>query len=182
MLGLKRGTVALLPHDPEWEVEGARTVNELYSILGDAAVDIRHVGSTSVQTTPAKPIIDIAVAVDDFSKVDVLFDALRQRGYYNRPTELKDQLLLASGSFYDGTGDLQTHFIHVVPRDSRAWFDYLNFRRYLIEHPSVAEEYGALKISLAAAAPVDNGREKYLAGKHDFITRILATARELYGR
>ena len=181
-MGLKRGAVALLPHDPDWEIEGERTVNELRSILGEVAIDIRHVGSTSVPTLPAKPIIDIAVAVDDFSKLKPLFDMLESRGYYLRPTELEDQLLLARGSFYDGTGDLQTHFIHVVLRDSRQWFNYLNFRRYLTEHPSVAAEYAALKLSLAEAAPIDNGREKYLAGKHDFISRILTAARTLYGR
>lgn len=182
MLGLKRGAVALLPHDPEWETEGARTVNELRSVFGEMAVDIRHVGSTSVPTIPAKPIIDVALAVRDLADVEPLLPTLRDMGYYDRPTELTDQLLLAKGSFYDGTGDLQTHFIHVVPEDSRQWFDYLNFRRYLIECPDVAAEYAALKLSLAEAAPIDNGREKYLAGKHDFITRTLDAARALYGR
>ena len=182
MLGLKRGAVALLPHDPEWDIEGSRTVKELRDILGDVAVDIRHVGSTSVPTIPAKPIIDVALAVHDLSDVYPFLEELEKRGYYNRPTELSDQLLLAKGSFYDGTGDLQTHFIHVVRKGSRHWFDYLNFRRYLIERPDVASEYAALKLSLAEAAPIDNGREKYLAGKHNFITRTLDAARALYGR
>ena len=180
-LGLKKGAVALLPHDKEWETEGERTVRELGSIFGTAAVDIRHVGSTSVPTIPAKPIIDIALAVRDFDAVTPLLDTLRSKGYYLRPTDnTLDQLLLAKGSFYDGTGDLQTHFIHVVIMDSRQWRDYLNFKRYLIEHPAVACEYAELKLSLAKLAPVNEGRAAYLAGKHSFIDSVLAQAASLY--
>lgn len=181
MLGLKRGTVALMPHDPEWEREGERTVKELAVIFGSVAVDIRHVGSTSIPTIPAKPIIDVALAVRDFADVDPLLDTLLAAGYYLRPSDnTPSQLLLAKGSFYDGTGDLQTHFIHVVLENSREWRNYLNFRRYLIEHPSVADEYAALKLSLAASAPIDEGRARYLAGKHDFIESVLARAQALY--
>ena len=43
MLGLKRGTVALYPHETVWEAEAAKTIERLKGILGDAAVDIQHV-------------------------------------------------------------------------------------------------------------------------------------------
>ena len=39
MLGLKRGTVALYPHEKAWETEAARTIQTLWAILGDAAAD-----------------------------------------------------------------------------------------------------------------------------------------------
>ena len=86
------------------------------------------------------------------------------------------QLLFASGSLYEGTGDLQTHFIHVVLTDSMDWINYINFRDYLNRTPSVAKEYEDLKVSLAEQAPIDSGREKYLKGKHDFIVYTLRKA------
>lgn len=175
-LGLTRGTVALYPHETAWEEEAARTIAVLKEILGDAAADLQHVGSTAIPSITAKPIIDIAVAADDFAAVLALEDALRENGFHYRPGSLEGQLLFACGSFYDGTGDKQTHFIHVVKKDGMDWLNYLNFRDYMNAFPAAAKEYGALKRRLASECPVDAGREHYTAGKHGFIVRALRKA------
>jgi GrpB-like predicted nucleotidyltransferase (UPF0157 family) len=66
MFGLEKGVVRLVPYAPEWkrlfEVEKAC----LQEILGATILDIQHVGSTSIPGMPSKPIIDIAIAIDDF--------------------------------------------------------------------------------------------------------------------
>ena len=69
MIGLKRGTVRLYDHQTEWEVEAQNTVTRLKDILGPVIRDIQHVGSTAIKTIKAKPIIDIAIAVDSFEDV-----------------------------------------------------------------------------------------------------------------
>jgi len=178
MIGLKRGTVKLFDHDIEWEKEAKVTIKKLKSICGEVIIDIAHVGSTSVKSIKAKPIIDIAVATDSFEAFLKYESKLCENGFYYRPDCDMDgkQLLFACGSFYDGTGDMQTHFIHVVKKDSMEWINYINFRDYLNANEGVAKEYEALKISLAEKNPEDKGREKYLAGKHDFIVRTLRTA------
>lgn len=56
------------------------------------------------------------------------------------------------------------------------WRNYINFRDYLNSTPAVAKAYEDLKVLLAKQAPVDNGREKYLRGKHDFIVYTLRKA------
>lgn len=175
MLGLKRGTVALYPHEKAWAREAQNTILRLKAILGDTAADMQHVGSTAVPGIKAKPIIDIAVATDDFNNVLALTDELQAGGFYYRPkTELGGQLLFACGSYYDGTGDEQTHFIHVVRSGSKEWTDYINFRDYLIATPAAAKEYEALKVFLAQQTPT--AREIYTRKKHDFITRTLQKA------
>lgn len=179
MIGLKRGTVALCEHNCEWTIEAQKTIDRLKSVLGDAIKDIQHIGSTSIPSIKAKPIIDIAVAADNFEDVLAYEKELKAAGFYYRPdaqATLQNQLLFASGSYYDGTGDLQTHFIHVVRTGSMDWINYINFRDYLNKTPSVAKEYEDLKVSLALEAPVDGGREKYLRGKHDFIVYTLRKA------
>ena len=176
MIGLKRGTVQLFDHEKEWEVEAQRTIEKLWEILGSIAKDIQHVGSTSIVSIKAKPIIDIAVAVNDFSEILTLEDELKNAGFYYRPSSIDNQLLFACGNLYEGTGDLQTHFIHVVKTNSMEWRNYINFRNYLNNTPEVAKAYEDLKVSLAAAAPIDAGREKYLAGKHNLIVELLEKA------
>lgn len=179
MIGLKRGTVQLFEHEKEWEIEAQNTIARLKEILGDVIKDIQHVGSTSILTIKAKPIIDIALAVDNFDDILAYEKELKAAGFYyrsNAQASLRDQLLFACGNFYDGFGDLQTHFIHVVRTNSMDWINYINFRDYLNSTPSVAKEYEDLKISLALQAPIDSGREKYLKGKHDFIVYTLRKA------
>lgn len=177
MIGLKRGTVALFDHNKEWESEAERTIDVLRGILGDVICDIAHVGSTSIKSIKAKPIIDIAVAVEDFNAVLEYESKLLEAGFYYRPkADEYNQLLFAKGSFYDGTGDVQTHFVHVVKKDSMEWINYRNFKNYLNDNYDVAKQYEDLKVSLAKKNPEDSGREKYLAGKHGFIQSVLRTA------
>lgn len=174
MLGLKRGTVQLCEHEQAWEIEAQNTILRLKEILGAVIKDIQHVGSTSIPSIKAKPIIDIAIAIDDFEDVLLLEEELKKQGFYYRPkVDLGEQLLFASGSYYDGTGDLQTHFIHIVKTGSMDWRNYINFRDYLNSTHAVAKVYEDLKVLLAKQAPVDNGREKYSRGKHDFILYTL---------
>ena len=172
MLGLMRGTVQLFEHEKEWEIEAQNTICRLREILGDIITDIQHVGSTSITSIKAKPIIDIAVAVDEFDDVFKKQEELRKNGFYYCPNDDRVQhRLFACGNYYDGTGNIQTHFIHIVQSDSMEWINYINFRDYLNKAPSIAKEYENLKISLAG-----NDRETYTAQKHDFIVYTLRKA------
>lgn len=111
MIGLKWGTIKLCNHEKEWEIEAQNTISRLKKVLRGTIKDIEHVGSTSILSIKAKPIIDIALAVDDFKDILAFEKELQEEGFYYRPKDtLGDQLLFAAGSYYDGTGDLQTHF------------------------------------------------------------------------
>lgn len=173
MLGLKRGTVMLSQHNELWRTNAQNTILKLKGVLGDFALDIQHVGSTAIPSIKAKPIIDIAVSVNDFNGVLTLVNEFRQNGFYYRPSDENNQLLFACGSLYDGTGDLQTHFIHFVLKDSMEWINYVNFRDYLNNNYDVAKQYEALKIKLSESA---KDRAEYTLGKHDFITFTLRKA------
>lgn len=177
MLGIQRGTVALYPHEEAWEKEAERTISCLKKIMGPSIADIQHVGSTSVPGIMAKPIIDIAMAVFRFDDVLTRVEELKAHGFYYRShTKLENQLLLACGSYYDGTGQMQTHFIHVVLKDSPEWWNYIRFRDYLRQHPDAVREYEALKLRLCAEAPAEAGRTHYTEGKTEFVQKILQKA------
>lgn len=179
MIGLKRGTVELYDHQSEWDIEAQRTIKKLESILGNVAISIDHVGSTSIPTIKAKPIIDIMVVVNDFDEILKYEDVLRENGYYYRPNHLAEQLLFASGSYYEGTGDLQTHFIHVVLDNSQSMLTYVNFKSFLIKYPKYAKEYEQVKLSLEELP-----RSEYIKGKDAFITKIqrMAQAESYLGK
>ena len=187
MIGLERGKVTLYPHDPAWNTEAARTIQVLKKILGDIPTETEHVGSTAVYTIMAKPIIDIALAVPNFTDIINYNDKLELQGFYyryaidNLDTVLRGkidfttknirQLLYACGGYYSGSNKQQTHFIHVVKTESMEWRNYLKVRDYLNTHPLVAKEYENLKRKLSLK--YSDSREEYTAHKHDFIQHIL---------
>ena len=57
--------IAVLPYDEQWKQDFLKIKAELASALGQLAIGIEHVGSTSVQGLSAKPIIDIDVVIKD---------------------------------------------------------------------------------------------------------------------
>lgn len=175
ILGLKRGTVVLADHDPKWEKLAAQAIERLWNTFGSTAKDIQHVGSTAIKHIKAKPIIDIAIAVDDFAEVEALTLTLENAGFLRRHWETGEQMLFAVGDYSKPDG-IVTHFIHVVNKDSTDWINYINFRNYLNADIVVAKAYEDLKIKLAKENPGDKGREKYLAGKYEFIKQTLPDA------
>jgi len=174
-LGLARDVVELAMHDPSWKGAAAEAVARLWRVFGSAAKDIQHVGSTAVENIMAKPIVDIAVAVDSFAEVEALEPALEAEGFLRRDWETGEQMLFAAGD-YSKPGGVVTHFVHVVETGGAAWRDYVNFRDYLNANPAVGRDYEKLKTRLARENPADKGREKYLAGKHRFIAQALEDA------
>ena len=171
-IGMKRGTVYLEPHQTEWERAAEETIRTLKRILGSTAADIQHIGSTSVKTISAKPIIDIAVAVNYFDDILSMREELRQNGIIYRFEESPKQLLFVMGDFEN---DTRSHHIHVVLFGSDEWNNYINFRDYLNSNTEAAREYEAVKLRLAEQYP-DN-RIAYTDGKQEVINKLLEEAR-----
>ena len=170
-IGMKRGTVYLEDHRPEWETAAAQTILTLKRVLRSDAAGVRHVGSTSIKTIPAKPIIDIAVGVHDYEAVLRKKDALEAEGIIFRFDERPGQLLFVMGDFEN---DTRTHHIHVVLYGSKEWTDYVNFTDYLNADAAAAEKYAALKRELAEKYP--NDRVAYTEGKSELISCLLTDA------
>ena len=171
-IGMKRGTVYLEPHQTEWERSAEETMRTLKSILGREAADIQHIGSTSIKTISAKPIIDIAVAVNDYEPILRKRNVLEKADIIFRFDERPEQLLFVMGDFEN---DTRSHHIHVVLYGSDEWNNYINFRDYLNTHIASAKEYEAVKLRLAGQYPDD--RIAYTDGKQEVIDKLLAEAR-----
>lgn len=169
MKGVERGKVELDKYDPLWKDEANDVIRILSEIFGAVAKDIQHVGSTAIAGIKAKPILDIAVGVANIGEARDMANALAKEGFYLCKNS-DDELLFGAGSYYDGTGNVQTHFIHVVKYDSNAWNDYIAFRDALLHDDALAKQYEELKSSLAARSRT---REEYTRGKTDFCKYVL---------
>ncbi len=167
-LGLERGKTELLPHDNEWKTEAERVIRILWKVIPEAR-DIQHVGSTAIKSISAKPIVDIAVALDDVQSVISHIGELAEYGIIYRGSDIPDQIL-----FIIGEENIRTHHIHIVKWHGKAWDNYIMFRDYMNSHPDKAAEYEKLKKQLVSSFP-DN-RKPYTEGKAGFIEKIIIEA------
>ena len=172
-IGLKTGIVKLLPHQAEWETNAEETITLMKTILGDTCIDIQHVGSTSIKHICAKPIIDIAVAVNELADILPYNDVLSKNGIFYRKEETTGQLLYLMG---DLENEIKTHHIHVVKYNSVNWQNYLNFRDFLNAFPEKARLYNELKQELAKKYASE--RKLYTDGKSELIKALLKEAEE----
>jgi GrpB-like predicted nucleotidyltransferase (UPF0157 family) len=73
--------IVLADPDPAWPELFAREARRIRTALGPAAIDVAHVGSTSVPGLAAKPIIDVVLTVPDSADEAGYVPALEAAGY-----------------------------------------------------------------------------------------------------
>jgi GrpB-like predicted nucleotidyltransferase (UPF0157 family) len=152
----------------------------LESLPRDLIKRIEHFGSTAVPGLAAKPIVDMLVEVTSLEETKKRIVPVLEAQHYDyfwRPTQTQDGRPFYAWFIKRDSAGVRTHHIHMVESDFEHW-DRLFFRDYLIEHPEIAREYEALKLSLAREYP--NDRIAYTKAKTEFIVRVTRAAKEYY--
>jgi GrpB-like predicted nucleotidyltransferase (UPF0157 family) len=155
------GEVQILTPDPRWPHEFADVARRVRDALGDRALRIDHIGSTSVPDLPAKDVIDIQVTIREDGDLAPVAARLQDAGWTFLPDfphrdhhvpglpEAGDQWRKAFVREPAGERRVNVH----IRVDGRANQRYaLLFRDFLREHPSSAAAYGNLKRGLATLA------------------------------
>ena len=161
--------IVVVPYDPEWPELFARLGAELRDALGDVALRIDHIGSTSVPGLDAKPIVDVQISVASFSPLDAFRLPLEGLGFCFRA----DNPDLNKRYFREPFGTRRTH-IHVFRAGSWSEQLALLFRDYLQTRDEDARRYAELKYRLAAQ--YRDNRIGYTESKSPFIWETIAKA------
>jgi putative glutamine amidotransferase len=159
-------------YDPAWPGLFEREAARLRDALGDLAVRIEHVGSTSVPGLAAKPVIDIQVSVRSLIPRTPVVEPLEASGYDHAIDPIEPQHEFFSKGD-EGDGPQRTN-VHVCEVGSVWEQRHLAFRDELRRDPEAAAEYAALKRRLAEEHPRDIF--SYIDGKSAFIRSIEARA------
>jgi GrpB-like predicted nucleotidyltransferase (UPF0157 family) len=176
MAGASRGLV-ISDYEPSWPTRFRGFARSLRERLGQDAVRIDHIGSTSVPGLAAKDLIDIQVTVADLELSDAWPDELLP-GLHRR-SGMFDHVPAASSSdpadwdkrYWSSPQTLHVH----VRQDGRVNQRYpLLFRDYLRADPIAAGSYASLKRALAAM--VGDDVEAYYAVKDPACDLIIAGA------
>lgn len=178
VIGLKRGTVKLVPHDPKWSVLFDDEKKLLKNTFGYIIIAIEHIGSTAIPDIPAKPIIDINIGVKSLEIARSMKEKFEKLGYEHRPFVLgyiKNESRRRE-LYVKGSESKRTHHAHVTVYGNNYWENDLLFRDYLRKNYIRANQYAELKTELAEKH-VDN-REIYTKNKEQFIKETLEIAKQ----
>lgn len=156
--------IRVVAHDPAWSTKFEAEAERIEEAVGEAIVWIHHIGSTAIPQTKAKPIIDILLEVTSLGVLDRKAQMLAALGY-----EVMGEFGIPDRRYFrlDDSDGTRTHQVHAFEAGVPNVVRHLAFRDYMRAHPSVAEEYGALKEHLANAHPHD--RAAYMNGKDAFV-------------
>ncbi|HWE52811.1 MAG TPA: GrpB family protein [Bryobacteraceae bacterium] len=83
----RTGIVTIADYDPAWQTVFEKDAVCIREALGPRALRIEHCGSTSVPGLPAKPVIDIVLAVADSADEAAYLPSLESAGYALRLRE-----------------------------------------------------------------------------------------------
>ncbi len=153
--------IQIVPYNPEWPHEFAACAALLRTQLHPYCTRIDHIGSTSVPGLAAKDILDIQIAVPDFSPA--LVQKLLALGYLHRPDITGDHCPASihfepaswQKQFFKTPAGARPMNIH-IRRDGAENQRYaLLFRDYLRTHATAAAAYAKVKLALAQRHPDD---------------------------
>ncbi len=166
--------IRLEAHNPDWKQWYARESARLAALLPEAQlVRISHIGSTAVETIWAKPTVDILVEFVPGCDLEAMARLLEGQGYLAMSREEK-RISLNKGYTEDGYADEVFHIHLRIAGDN----DELYFRDCLNDHPELAKEYEALKLSLWKRYEFD--RDAYTEAKTPFVRRFTELARRAW--
>lgn len=173
--------IVIHDYDARWPGEFDLLAASLRAVLGDLALAVDHIGSTSVPDLAAKDVIDVQVTVAELS--DAVRDALVAAGFAHRGDITGDHVPLPSAPsadwaklyFQQKSGARRAH-IHVRVAGAPNQRYALLFRDYLRAHPASAHAYATLKRELASRFRDD--ADAYYDVKDPACDRIWEAAKE----
>ena len=154
--------IEIVPYKPSWPGDFAAVGAGIRAALGDKALRIDHIGSTSVPGLDSKDVIDVQLTLADFEGFEGLVEPVEKIGYVYREVVRADHRprdhSLAGAFEYDP--DWEKRYFRSAPERRRVHLHVratgranqryaLLFRDYLRNHADAAAHYAQVKYCLA---------------------------------
>lgn len=169
MYGMDKNQLRLMPHDVAWKDDFLAESRRIKDAVADPSVRIEHIGSTSIPTVHAKPILDIAILCGA-KGLEFVADALPKLGY-----EYCGQYDDKSGHFYAvlDKDNIRYCQVHIYTEANADWHSKLKFRDVLRQNAESAREYNDYKLKLTKKV---SNKSEYAEIKSNWVdTFILKT-------
>jgi GrpB-like predicted nucleotidyltransferase (UPF0157 family) len=168
-LRLHNNTIELLDYQPEWPALFERMATRIRAALGERALVLEHVGSTSVPGLAAKPIIDVLLAVAHSSDEPAYVPAMEAAGFVlhaREPNWYEHRLIKGANPNAN---------IHVLSQGCPEIDRMLLFRDWIRSNAADRELYERTKRELAKR--VWKYVQNYADAKTEIVEEIIARAK-----
>jgi len=173
VLGQHKANITVVPYQSGWIGLFEREADLLRGALGEKALSIEHIGSTSIPGLDSKPIIDIMVAVESLRQATKLIPAVEALGYEHRPHDIiPDRIFFVK----EPSPEFRTHHLNLTPLESKFWKNQIVFRDYVRANDQIAAEYVDLKKNIAEIYAQTHQLDR--DAKTEFVSRMLELARK----
>ncbi|MGZ4630107.1 dephospho-CoA kinase [Oryzihumus sp.] len=169
---------ALVGPDASWPAQAARLVERIALALGERAVAVDHIGSTSVPGLLAKDVIDLQVSVRRLEDADdaEFVEALQRMGFprvegldHDEPKPDEPDIALWRKRFHGSADPGRVAHVHVREVGSPGWRYALLFRDWLRADAGAREDYARVKRELAGSAATTTD---YAGSKEPWFTQV----------
>lgn len=182
---MNRDVIEIIPYQAIWKDQFNTAQQDLRKALGDIAVCIEHIGSTSVVNLASKDRIDIQIGVEEISQqtLDLINQKLTDLAFTDAylstdhlppgesdPLEWQKIYLKGVSPRWDFKAN-----IHIRKVGAKNYHYALLFRDYLRNHPESAVAYARLKKSLSKYTKFD--RDAYCDIKDPVCDLIMINAK-----
>ncbi|KAL5358573.1 GrpB domain protein [Aspergillus floccosus] len=164
----KNKPVEIVEYNPEWKTRFQVISQKIQDALGDRALSVAHVGSTSVPGLPAKDVIDVDVVVADPTAEENYVPALEAAGFqflFREPKWHEHRFFSLADPYAN---------IHVFGPDSPELVRHRLFRDWLLTHEDDRNLYVDAKRRAAAESRREGDTvQQYNDRKEPVIREIL---------
>lgn len=160
-------------------LENKKLYNEIEKNLREelgASIPITQVGSTAIPNMYGKNIIDILVGAKNSEEFEKIIKILEEKGFV-ASKKSRDEVYQFFSSTASETGSGDIH-IHLVISDTERYLDFIILKEYLIQNKDEAQKYSDFKNEIITKGITD--RKEYKAIKSEYVTDLLARAKEWY--
>ncbi|KAI0975271.1 GrpB domain protein [Xylaria arbuscula] len=136
----------IIDYNPEWPAKFAEVEQRIRNALGDRAVVVHHVGSTSVPGLAAKDVIDVDLVVADPTNEESYVPDLQAAGFtflLREPKWFQHRFFSLAEPYTN---------LHVFGAESPELVRHRLFRDWLREHEDDCKRYAAVKREAAGAS------------------------------
>ena len=161
--------IRIVNYDPRWPELFRREAKRIRTALGVRALEVEHIGSTSVPGLAAKPIVDILLVVTDSADEEKYLPPLESAGYRLR---IREANWYEHRMFKGPDTDINLHvFSSGCPEIDRI----LMFRDWLRHNTADRDLYSGTKLTLAEKEW--KYMQNYADAKTKVVEEIIARAR-----
>jgi GrpB-like predicted nucleotidyltransferase (UPF0157 family) len=162
------GPIEIREYDPEWPGWFAEEETRIRGVLGERVLLLEHVGSTAVPGLPAKPLIDLAMELEDTADEAAYVPELEAAGYVLR---IREPDWFEHRLFKGPSRDIN---LHVFPAGCVEVRRMILFRDWLRANAEDRAVYAGVKRQLAARPW--KYVQQYADAKSPVVAEIMARA------